>query len=1381
MDPNGGGGDGVVVLPPPSSVSSATSLSSSVTSPQLVGSKSHVKELKRLFESKKVVVLDKLSSLKHNNKFNSSSSSSSSHSNSNSNNNNVKKQQSSAATPTTIPITTASLHPPHPPLSSKSIDVSSKETSKTITPTTTTSKLIQNVVVVQPQQPTTTVKESADQQKSVIILDKEYKDDDFELSASDRKYYFYVNEAIRSMLEDNENQPIIPSLAIRRKSLDLTNSPIKGSLYASKYQHTYSPTTRTLQLSRTPTSSLKSNSTTPTKPSSLGNHHPSSPYTGDNNLSLQLHKYQPDTSWIKSKEEPTLKTSMSTLTSAMTDDHMSQPKSKTGYGTIGHHGKKTSTSFLNIGQTREIVFNPLNNNNNNSTTISYGESPTKPSLDDIQFRKLSITKSSFELNNNNNNYDFKSVSSPSSPTNSFLLKSKEEPTPKKSSHFSKKEEKKEKEKEREKEKAKQKSFLSVSPTLSSTSSSSLEKTIAEKEEKGSSSKLFSWVSLRRIKRSNTTEIQPNLALLSKSTGGTKKELGKVSISSPLTVSSRLSPRDHHNDDNDNDDDANDHEVDLINHPPHILINDNATRLSPIINSPSSPNTTTTSTTNTTTNTTPPPTHHHDDNDRSSSSSKKKSFISHSIMIFKKDMSDGKSSYSQPSSPTGSAPTLEDGSPKRFMSIASTMQKGKSNQPLSSSPNSNNNNSYSTLSAPASPSHSSKNQQHPISSSSNITISTTTARQISLSEDTIMTGQDNHHNNQLDKDSTNDDNISSSLPHSTSSLLKPTNLRVEQLVANTRVGRSSSVGSLVETPRFDVADIPPLKVHVASLEECLEQFQKPWHPIHGGGGGRCFILDLANCSLGNEGLEQINQECPGGLEVADLSWNDISDQAFEEFGEMLRRTQSLITSLSMQGNQISPTSVQNFLDSVGQIDKEKKGYYGFGFNLKETGIENEGAEYLANYIGANRTPAIVGLNLTCASVTDVGMTHFSGALVRNSHLTTLILDENYLGDDGAVLLAEGLKFNKTLTHLQMRNTDIGENGSIELSNACKFNTTISHIDLSLNPWGLGGEIALQSLLVTKQMLARTRGVNVPKVVWKDEGMDFWDEDETKSIISHFGKEKIIDYLVNGLTLSPLISQEKIFEHFNIETTHLSIIFKQIVNVDNHINDNHLNALKLLIQLLPTHLDNHIFLNTFLNNLQPLIALINRTNKRVDYLLLNLLEFFTLLTQSNDITCFDKFNEFSLYSKCLELFFEFPCNNILHQNILNLVIASTKHSNFNRFEQSIYRIDWSSKLVAFLTLESQNEPGCRTPNYGHLLEISKLLKNISTSHPYLATKEWKQFQSTILEKESQLQEEYLCGFVPNRNQKIDTALLDKFEKEFKRKIVFMMENIEIELLM
>ncbi|CAO3568632.1 unnamed protein product, partial [Mortierella alpina] len=100
--------------------------------------------------------------------------------------------------------------------------------------------------------------------------------------------------------------------------------------------------------------------------------------------------------------------------------------------------------------------------------------------------------------------------------------------------------------------------------------------------------------------------------------------------------------------------------------------------------------------------------------------------------------------------------------------------------------------------------------------------------------------------------------------------------------------------------------------------------------------------------------------------------------------------------------------------------------------------------------------------------DFGL--LSEVLKTNSTLTTLKLESNKIGDDGAQALAEALKTNKTVATLNLRSNSIGDDGAKAPAETLKTNKTLTSLDLQSNQIGSDGVKALAEALKTNSTVA-----------------------------------------------------------------------------------------------------------------------------------------------------------------------------------------------------------------------------------------------------------------------------------------------------------------------
>ncbi|KAH7054780.1 hypothetical protein BKA57DRAFT_434420 [Linnemannia elongata] len=137
------------------------------------------------------------------------------------------------------------------------------------------------------------------------------------------------------------------------------------------------------------------------------------------------------------------------------------------------------------------------------------------------------------------------------------------------------------------------------------------------------------------------------------------------------------------------------------------------------------------------------------------------------------------------------------------------------------------------------------------------------------------------------------------------------------------------------------------------------------------------------------------------------------------------------------------------------------------NLDHNSIGDNGAQALSEALKTNST--LTTLNLYSNKIGPNGAQALSEALKTNSTLTTLNLEDNSIGDNGAQALSEALKSNSTLTTLNLSWNSIGDNGAQALSEALKTNSTLTTLNLVSNSIGDNGAQALSEALKTNSTL------------------------------------------------------------------------------------------------------------------------------------------------------------------------------------------------------------------------------------------------------------------------------------------------------------------------
>ncbi len=76
-------------------------------------------------------------------------------------------------------------------------------------------------------------------------------------------------------------------------------------------------------------------------------------------------------------------------------------------------------------------------------------------------------------------------------------------------------------------------------------------------------------------------------------------------------------------------------------------------------------------------------------------------------------------------------------------------------------------------------------------------------------------------------------------------------------------------------------------------------------------------------------------------------------------------------------------------------------------------------------------------------------------VAPPHLSTLLLDKNSIGDEGAVAISLVVENNSTITKLDLGNNEIGDDGVAALAMAMRRNGSILELNLELNSFGKAG--------------------------------------------------------------------------------------------------------------------------------------------------------------------------------------------------------------------------------------------------------------------------------------------------------------------------------------
>jgi len=130
-----------------------------------------------------------------------------------------------------------------------------------------------------------------------------------------------------------------------------------------------------------------------------------------------------------------------------------------------------------------------------------------------------------------------------------------------------------------------------------------------------------------------------------------------------------------------------------------------------------------------------------------------------------------------------------------------------------------------------------------------------------------------------------------------------------------------------------------------------------------------------------------------------------------------------------------------------------------FGIEGTTAGDEGAAALGQALKFNTT--LAELEFWSTEITNTGAAALANGLQHNHYtaLTSLILYDNFIRDQGANVLALALQHNTTLTLLNLGANNIGDVGASALGMALQHNTTLTSLNLERNNITDVGGVAL----------------------------------------------------------------------------------------------------------------------------------------------------------------------------------------------------------------------------------------------------------------------------------------------------------------------------------
>ena len=146
-----------------------------------------------------------------------------------------------------------------------------------------------------------------------------------------------------------------------------------------------------------------------------------------------------------------------------------------------------------------------------------------------------------------------------------------------------------------------------------------------------------------------------------------------------------------------------------------------------------------------------------------------------------------------------------------------------------------------------------------------------------------------------------------------------------------------------------------------------------------------------------------------------------------------------------------------------------------------------------------------------------------------------MSANTIEDEGAALLAESLTLTETLKELIIKSCEITTDGiqmiCEAISDRDEDENPLIKLDVTNNILNVEAEIALNDLLMKSAKL---------KIIWKEAGGGSassedkkWKQIEIDEIVEHYGASDILNNLLDGNSLLPLIDDHSILSSLDID--------------------------------------------------------------------------------------------------------------------------------------------------------------------------------------------------------------------------------------------------------
>ena len=190
--------------------------------------------------------------------------------------------------------------------------------------------------------------------------------------------------------------------------------------------------------------------------------------------------------------------------------------------------------------------------------------------------------------------------------------------------------------------------------------------------------------------------------------------------------------------------------------------------------------------------------------------------------------------------------------------------------------------------------------------------------------------------------------------------------------------------------------------------------------------------------------------------------------------------ALVTSLIGQVDKYGDNGVYVVLEAIKESTREQSDAhlelarcFGRGFQLQSIDIKSGRAlgkaitTSLAEAVKVNMTLTTLKLNFN--DMGDNGAISLASGIKVNRTLTVLELMNNSIGDAGVTSIAEAIKINKSLTDLKVGFNDIGDIGAASIAEAIRVNSSLTLLELYCNRIGDAGVICIADAIKVNKAL------------------------------------------------------------------------------------------------------------------------------------------------------------------------------------------------------------------------------------------------------------------------------------------------------------------------